>query len=243
MTFSREGDGVAHVQRRRHHLVQNAIYAEPDSELLLVGFDMHVAGVPLHRRRQDDVDQPDGRRLPARLVPGNDLDLPSGLGELGIVRSAAERLHLADRRIETATVARTRAGAAVVVPGDGRGHGSLRRHQRLDGATGPEPHVIERGDVAGIGHRDRQRRAGAPQRHDLMLASRAGRYQLQEGGLDLEPRQVDRTHAVLRAAQGGHLLGRQESELHKGVAQIAAVGVAERQCLVELGPCDAPLLE
>ena len=57
------GDRVAHLQRRRHHVVEDAVDAVADPVFLLVGLDVDVAGALGDRRHQDDVHELDDRRL------------------------------------------------------------------------------------------------------------------------------------------------------------------------------------
>ena len=55
------GDRVAHRRRRRQCMLQHAVDAVPDPQLVLVRLDVDVACAPLDRRGQDDVDEPDHR--------------------------------------------------------------------------------------------------------------------------------------------------------------------------------------
>ena len=225
--------------------MQDAIDAEPDPELLFVRLDVDVAGAALNGGRQDGVDQPHDRRLPARFVPRAQVDLLLVAGVREVVRAAGQLVELPHRNIE-GPLASSRLGCAratVVIPRDGLADRGLRRDQRLDGAARPEPDVIEHGDVARIRHRNRQRRAGAPQRYDPVLAGRLGRYELQNAGLDFEPGQIDRSHAVLRPAQRRDLVGRNEPQVGQGTAEVAAVGLLVRQCFLELCRRDAPVLD
>ena len=62
------GDRVAELHRRRHDVVEDAVDAEPDAELLLVRLDVDVARPLLDRRHQHQVDQADDRRFAALLL-------------------------------------------------------------------------------------------------------------------------------------------------------------------------------
>src|SRR4029078_4630400 len=57
------GDRVAHLHRRRHHVVEDGVDAGADAGFLLVGLDVDVARALGNRRHQDDVDQLDDRRF------------------------------------------------------------------------------------------------------------------------------------------------------------------------------------
>ena len=51
------GDGEGQVPRRRHHLVQHAVGADADLELVLERLEVQVAGVVLDRQQQHHVQQ------------------------------------------------------------------------------------------------------------------------------------------------------------------------------------------
>ena len=53
MILRRRGDRVLQLQRRLHHLVQHAVDAVADAEVLLVRLDVDVAGALLDRVEQD----------------------------------------------------------------------------------------------------------------------------------------------------------------------------------------------
>ena len=67
MILTRDDDRVAILHRRRHDVVEDAVDAVADAQLLLVRLDVDVAGALLNRRHQHDVDEPDDRRLFALL--------------------------------------------------------------------------------------------------------------------------------------------------------------------------------
>ena len=48
---------------RRRHFVEGAVHAVADLELVLEGLEVNVAGAVLHGLEQDEVDEPDDRRL------------------------------------------------------------------------------------------------------------------------------------------------------------------------------------
>ena len=97
--------------------------------------------------------------------------------------------------------------------------------------------------LVGIRHRDRQRRAGAAQRDDLVLLRGVGGNQLDDGRVDLELREVDRGNAVLLAEERGDLLVLDEAQLDEVVAELPPVGLLMVQGLLELLRGDALLLE
>ena len=78
-------DRVAELHRRRHHVVENAVDAEPDAELLLVRLDVDVARALLDRGHQHQVHQPDDRRLAPLPLERGDVDLLQLLEHLDVV--------------------------------------------------------------------------------------------------------------------------------------------------------------
>ena len=108
----------------------------------------------------------------------------------------------------------------------------LRRHDRLDVVAGHELDVVHREDVGRIRHRDRERRAGAAQRHDLILLGGLGRNQLDDREVNLELREVDRRDAVLLAEKGGDFLVLHEAHLDQVVAELPPVGLLMGQGLL-----------
>ena len=84
--------------------------------------------------------------------------------------------------------------------------GALRGHDRLDVVAGHELDVVHGEHVRRVRHGDRERRAGARERQDLVLPRRLGRDDLDDRGVDLEVVEVDRGHAVLPREQARDLL-------------------------------------
>ena len=74
-----------------HDVVEDAVDAVPDAELLLVRLDVDVARALLNRRHQHDVHQLDDRRLLALLGERLGADLLELLEHLDVVGAAAER--------------------------------------------------------------------------------------------------------------------------------------------------------
>ena len=68
-----------------------------------------------------------------------------------------------------------RAAPLRVVPRDRVGDRGFGRDDRLDVVARHELDVVHGEDVGRVGHRDRQRRAGAAERHDLVLPARSRR--------------------------------------------------------------------
>ena len=206
---------------------------------------MDVAGALLDRRHQHHVDEPHDRRFFALLRERFGADLFELLEDLDVF-ARGERLHLLEalaRELECAgarrillagrrAVAGGRRGALAVVLGDGVGDGRFRRHDRLDVVARHELDVVHGEHVGRIGHRNRQRRAGAAERDDLVLLRGLGRNELDDREVDLELREVDRRDAVLLAEKGGDFLVLHEAHLDQVVAELPPVGLLVGQGLL-----------
>ena len=203
------GDRIAELHRRLHDVVENAVDAVADAQLLLVRLDVDVAGALLDRRHQDDVHQLDDRRFLALLGERLGADLLELLEDLDVV-GVVERRHLLERlagRFERARPParrRCRRGdrLAVVLLDrlDDRG---FRRHDRLDVVARHELDVVHGEHVGRVGHRDRQRRAGARERDDLVLLRGFGGNQLDDARDRFRTgraRSRERRYCLLRSA-------------------------------------------
>ena len=137
MILTRETIASRILHRRRHDVVEDAVDAVADAQLLLVRLDVDVARALLDRRHQHDVDQPDDRRVLA--LPGQRLgaDLLQLLEDLDVVGAAAERvlqlLEAAARHLERA--AGDRAARARLAALGARRAGARRRRPCRSGST------------------------------------------------------------------------------------------------------------
>ncbi len=61
------GHGVAQLQGRVHHRLQDTINTEPHTHFVLVRFNVNIASAAFHRIGKDQVDQLDDRRFFRRL--------------------------------------------------------------------------------------------------------------------------------------------------------------------------------
>ena len=235
-------DRVAELHRRVHDAVEHAVDAVPDPVLLLVRFDVNVAGAFLHRRHQQHVDQPDDRRFLALPHQRVDTDLLEVAEHLHVGISPDRHLvEHARGHLECAFAGRL--GHARVVLLDGLLDGRLGRHHGLDVVARHELDVVHGEHVGGIGHRDRERRTRAAQRDHLVLLRRLDRDQFDDRGIDLELREVDGRHAILPAQQGGDVFAFHEAQLHQGRSQLPSMDLLVCQSFLELFRCDAPLFE
>ncbi len=178
-------DRVAELHRRLHDVVEQAVDAVADAQLLLVRLDVDVAGALLDRRHQDDVHQLDDRRLLALLGEHLGADLLELLEDLDVAGVAEDR-HVLERLAGDLEGARRRRGAAAgglaVVPRDRLDDRGLGRDDRLDVVARHELDVVHGEHVGRVGHRDRQRGAGARERDDLVLLRGLGGNELDDAG-------------------------------------------------------------
>ena len=84
MILRRLDDRVLQLQRRLHHLVEHAVDAVADAEVLLVGLDVDVGGALLDGVEQDEVDELDDRRVVGGLREVVDVLVLRLLGELDV---------------------------------------------------------------------------------------------------------------------------------------------------------------
>ena len=119
----------------------------------------------------------------------------------------------------------------------------LGRDDRLDVVARHELDVVHGEHVGRVGHRDRQRGAGARERNDLVLLRGLGGHELDDGGIDLELAERDGGHAVLLAEERGDLVVFDEAELDQIEAELPPVLALIVQRLLELLRRDALLFE
>ena len=177
----------------------------------------------------------------------SDLDFVAGVRLLEAARRQVEGVGGLRRVVLLAAAAGAvaalpRPGALVVLL-DGVADRGLGGDDGLDVVARHELDVVEREDVGRIRHRDRQRRAGAADRDDLVLLGGLGRNQLEDRGVDVELGEVDEGNAVLAAEERGDLLVLDHPQLDEGHPQLAAVGLLMVQGLLQLGGGDALFAE
>src|ERR1051325_3333160 len=130
-----------------------------------------------------------------------------------------------------------------VVLGDGVDDRGFRGDDRLDVVDRHELDVVHGEDVGRVRHRDRQRRARARQRNDLIFLRGFSGNELDDRRIDLELGERDRRDAVLLREERRDLLVLDVAELDQVVTEFSPVLALVVQRFLELLGCDALLLE
>src|SRR5262249_174443 len=131
------GNGIAELHGRAHDVVKDAVDAVADSQLLLVGLDVNIAGALLYPRHHDAVGQPNAWRFlpPFRQRLGADflellenLDVPGFFERLELFKTFGRQLEGAwpGRLFHDRLASRRR-----VVAFERLGNGDLGCHDRL----------------------------------------------------------------------------------------------------------------
>ena len=116
------GDRRGQVARRRLRLVQHAVIAVADAQAVLERLDMDVGGLGLHRPGDQQVDQPDHRRLARQVLQPIGVVFQGGLGVGGGWRGfGSVRVQPVHRRFQFDRHGDLHLHAAAGRGGDGRG--------------------------------------------------------------------------------------------------------------------------
>ncbi len=204
-------DGVLQLDGRLHHLVEHAVDAEADPEVLLVGLDVDVGGALLDGVEQDEVHQ-----LHDRCFPGALLQVDHVAVALVVVDDRDLRV------VEALHEVLVRGPLLGVVALDGLLDGRLGGDHRLDVVAGVELDVVDGEDVRRIAHGDDERAAGAVHRHHLVLLGDGLGDELDDLGVDVEVLQVDGGHAVLLGEEAGEVALGDGALLHQQGADARA---------------------
>ena len=210
-------DGVAVLERRRHHRLQHAVDAEPDPHFLFVRLDVDVARALLNRRQHQRVDELDDRRLAALPLERRGVDFLGVVDDLevAVVRrgpSSSSACETMSALIALPFGRRRRVGLREVLR-DRLADRRLGGDDRLDVQARQELDVVHREDVGRIRHRERQRRPGLADGNDVVLGGGLGRNQADDGGVEIEFLEVDRRHAVLPAEDRRDVFVGEDAEL------------------------------
>ncbi len=213
-------DGAPELQGQADHLVEVAVDAVADAELLFVGLEVDVRSALLDGVDERRVDEGDDRRLFARgldLLEGDvilafldDVD-PAVVGQGDVL----------DDLLDLEGVGRP------IVLVDGVHHPGLGGDDRLDAEPGPEPDVLDDLEVGRVDHRQGQEGPDPVDGHDHVLLGHVGRDEVDDLGIDLELVEVDIRVAELAAQGLGDLLLGNEAEGHQARPERQAVLLLE----------------
>ena len=220
------GDRVLQFHRRRHHVLQNAVNAEPRAKFFFVRLDVNVARTPLHRVGQNQVHQLNDRRFFGRLLQRGQIHFRFVRGNFQGGFIAGQVLHHLVEFADALYIA--------VEFVDRFADGRFRRHHRLHVEAGHELDVVHGEDVRRIGHRDGQSRTHARERDDLVADRGLLRDQLDDRRVHFVEFQVDRGHAVLPGKHRGDVIVVHEAQFHQAGAQAAATLLLVLEGLLKL---------
>ncbi len=210
------GHRVFQFHRRSHHVLQNAVDAEPDAVFLLVRLHVDVAGAALHGVGQDQVAELDdgsflGRSFERRQI--HHFRFFAGEFERGVVggqvlHHLVEFFYALDFAVEFVNrLADRRFGS----------------HHWLDVEASHELDVVHREDVRRISHRNRESGANPRERDDLIANGGLLRNQLDDGGVDLVELQVDGRDPVLTRKHRRDVVIAHQAQFYEAGTQAAAV--------------------
>ena len=117
---------------------------------------------------------------------------------------------------------------------DARENRAFRSDHRLDIEAGHELDIVHGEHVRRIDHGDGERCTHSAQRKDLVAFRSLKRDQLDDGRINFEVGKIDCGHAILARKEIGDVLIREESELHQGRAQPAALLLLHLRRLFQL---------
>jgi len=225
------GEGRLHPERGLHHLEQRAVDPVADPQLELEGLDVDVARPPADGVGQEAVDELDDRRvvdlrLGGRLV----FQLLDDLDVLALP------LHVLQDFLELLV-------AALVVPLDDRPEGVLPGQDREDIVPGDELQILDQAHVGRIGHRHGQRPPLALERQHHLLGGEIAGNQLEDLGIDVEPREVHRRHPVLPGEDLGDLDLGDQPQPGEDVPEPLPRGALLRERLITLLACQESLAD
>ena len=197
---------------------------------------MDVGRAALDRVGQDQVHQPDDRRLFGGGLQLGEVDLLLVLQELEVLLVLLLREVVHD-------LLELEGMDGAVVPVDRLLDGDFAGDYRLHVVAGHELDVVHGEHVGRVHHGDGQGGAGAADRHDQIFLRHLARDELHDRVIDLDLREVDGGHAVLLGEDAGDVLFFDEPELDEVQAELAAVGLLIFQGLLELLRSEKPGLD
>ncbi len=211
MIFTREVMASFNFSGGDMMLCRHAVNTEAHTELFFVRLHVNVAGSPLYRVGQHQVDQLyDGSFVSRSFqIGGFHLSFFRLQFDVGIV-DLGHRLH---DRFKVFLL-----GGAVGFF-DAFENRAFGCDHRLDVEAGHELDIVHGEDVGRIHHGDGQRSADAAQGQNLVTFRGFKRNQLYDRRIDFEIGEIDGRNAVLAGEKVGDVLVRQEAQLDQGRAQ------------------------
>ena len=128
-------DAGSHPSRDRRQVVEDAVDAQPDPQVLTVGRQVQIRGPRLDGLSDELVDEPNDRRVVGRLPQVDDLDRVVVLAATARLDDVAEARQTRDHRLDVL----------------------VRRDRLTDLVAGHDRDVVDRDDVRRVGHRHEQR--------------------------------------------------------------------------------------
>ncbi len=208
------GERRLEARRRLHDVVEDAVDAEADSQIVLEGLDVDVARSALDRVGHQRVDELDERRLLGCPLQRGEIEGVFGPEDL----DAAFAIEVGERFV-------VRLGAGVVVAVDCLLDAARGREHDADVAARQELTLVEPAEVGGIRHRQRERRAREADRQHLVLAGERMRDQREHLGQRLDAQRIDDRKPVLLVEVSGEVVFRHEAEADQRGGELPAVPV------------------
>ncbi len=169
-------------------MLQHAVNAEAHAIFFFVRLNVDVAGAALHRVRHHNVHQLYDGRFIGRFFQLGQVDIVL----LGLELNVSLVTHGGQQLVDVRFVLRS------AVSFFNRVHdGGFRRHHRLNVEAGHELDIVHGKHVRRVHHGNRQRRANAAERKNLVALGRLFRNQLDHGRIDFKILQVNGGNAVL----------------------------------------------
>ncbi len=189
------GQRVLELQRRLHHLVEQAVDPVAHTERFLVGLDVDVRRDLLDGVGEDQIDELDdgGVFRLLRHLAGIFLVIAGHEIDAGVVEA---RHHVVEEVLVGFGVVGLDRGANRLLGGD----------DGLDVVAREELDVVEGEDVRRVGGSEDERRAGPIHGDDVVFSGDVFGDQSDDFGLDREVREIDRGNAILFGDELGELV-------------------------------------
>ena len=225
--FDARRDGQLQRLGRRFGQHEFAVHAVAQLERVHERLDVNVRRLLLDRLGQDQIDNLDDGRLFAIGSETIEIDVFAfgrlNFHALGRLRRFFRHLpeHLAHVR-------------PVMDPGQGIGHGALRRDHRDNFELCASLQIVDREHVRRVGHRHKKFSVQTRDRHELVRLGHVARNQRHDLFRDAHLGQVDRWRVQATPHAEGHVLLGDELFVRQDLEQTAAFAFLEGDCFLEL---------